>query len=52
MLYAFYCINKFQPDIFLDTTGLPFTYFIVKLFLPKIRVIAYVHYPFISTDMI
>ncbi|CAD8119088.1 unnamed protein product [Paramecium sonneborni] len=52
MIYALKCINKFQPDIFLDSTGLPFTFFIVRLLLPNVRVIAYVHYPFISTDMI
>ncbi|CAD8205553.1 unnamed protein product [Paramecium pentaurelia] len=52
MIYALKCINSFQPDIFLDSTGLPFTFFIVKILLPNVRVIAYVHYPFISTDMI
>lgn len=36
----------------IDTTGLPFSYIIMKLLLPNVKIIAYVHYPFISTDMI
>ena len=40
-----------RPALFIDTMGYAFTYPIVKLFLPC-KVLAYVHYPTISTDML
>lgn len=59
MIYCFKCIWKYQPDIFYDTTGKKFSYlgfafnfFLVKLLLPFTECWAYVHYPFISEDMI
>lgn len=47
---AFEAMVKVRPDALIDTAGFPFIYPIVKLF--KCRLIAYVHYPFISNDMI
>eukprot|EP01017_Pseudomicrothorax_dubius_P050633 TRINITY_DN9622_c0_g1_i2.p1 TRINITY_DN9622_c0_g1~~TRINITY_DN9622_c0_g1_i2.p1 ORF type:complete len:482 (-),score=105.37 TRINITY_DN9622_c0_g1_i2:138-1583(-) len=41
-----------HADYFIDTTGLGFTYALVKLCLPRALVGCYVHYPFISTDMV
>ena len=44
-------ITKIYSDVYCDTTGLPFTYFILK-YLGHAKVTAYTHYPFISKDMI
>ena len=44
-------ITKVYSDVYCDTTGLPFTYFILK-YLGHAKVTAYTHYPFISSDMI
>ena len=52
MIYTLKCLWKYQPDIFYDTTGFAFNFFPVKLLLPTTRCFAYVHYPFISIDMI
>ncbi|KAM3141182.1 hypothetical protein pb186bvf_006787 [Paramecium bursaria] len=52
MVYSYKCLKKYQPDILFDTIGLPFSYIIFKLLLPNVKIYAYVHYPFISTDMI
>lgn len=41
---------RFRPDLMIDTAGFPFIYPIVKLF--NCRLVAYVHYPFISKEMI
>lgn len=47
---ALEAMYRFRPDILIDTAGFPFIYPIIKLF--KCRLVAYVHYPFISSDMI
>ncbi|TMW57599.1 hypothetical protein Poli38472_003524 [Pythium oligandrum] len=39
------------PEVWMDTTGCPFSYVVAKG-LYACRVVAYVHYPMISTDMI
>lgn len=39
------------PDIYIDTTGCAFTYLVFKL-IAQCRVVAYVHYPTISSDML
>jgi alpha-1,2-mannosyltransferase len=52
MIYAYKCLWKYQPDIFYDTTGYASTLVLVKLMLPSCKTAAYVHYPFISEDMI
>lgn len=41
---------KYRPDVLIDTAGFPFIYPIIKLF--NCKLVAYVHYPFISNDMI
>ena len=52
MYFTFLCLLKYVPDVFFDSTGFPFSFFIVKWLCPKTKVAAYVHYPFISYDMI
>ena len=49
--FAIEIITKIYSDVYCDTTGLPFTYFILK-YLGHAKVAAYTHYPFISKDMI
>ena len=44
-------LKQFVPDIFFDTTGLAFTYPILKM-LTGATVLSYTHYPTISTDML
>eukprot|EP00002_Diphylleia_rotans_P005006 TRINITY_DN1396_c0_g1_i2.p1 TRINITY_DN1396_c0_g1~~TRINITY_DN1396_c0_g1_i2.p1 ORF type:complete len:489 (-),score=51.99 TRINITY_DN1396_c0_g1_i2:1896-3362(-) len=44
-------LSHHKPDIFVDTMGFPFSYPLVKL-LAGCKVMAYVHYPTISTDML
>ena len=51
ILFSFEIIIKNYSDAYIDTTGLPFTYFILSRF-GHAKVSAYVHYPFISDDMI
>lgn len=59
MIYAVKCLIKYQPDVFYDTTGtlcvkigFASTLFLTKILLPTTKTTAYVHYPFISLDMI
>ncbi len=51
VVFAFEALTKVHSDVLIDTTGLPFTYWIFSLFGGS-SVVAYVHYPFISDDMI
>lgn len=44
-------LKQFVPDIFFDTTGLAFTYPVVKV-LTGSKILSYTHYPTISTDML
>jgi len=48
---AWYAINAYTPHIFIDSTGCAFTFIIAKL-VAHCKIIAYVHYPTISTDML
>lgn len=48
---ALECLFRLTPDIFCDTTGAAFAYPLVRL-LTGASIVAYVHYPTISTDMI
>jgi alpha-1,2-mannosyltransferase len=48
---AFEIVTKTSSDVIIDTTGYPFTYSLLSFFGSS-RVYAYVHYPFISHDMI
>ncbi|KAG7925819.1 hypothetical protein KL925_004229 [Ogataea polymorpha] len=47
---CFSSLTKLVPDVFIDTQGLPFCYPLVALL--HIPVVAYVHYPLISSDML
>ncbi|KAI8998417.1 glycosyltransferase family 4 protein [Gaertneriomyces semiglobifer] len=44
-------MSLFIPDIFVDTVGFAFVYPLVRFFY-RCRVLTYVHYPTISTDML
>jgi len=44
-------VSNLMPDVLVDTTGLAFSYPIVSWFA-KIPIIAYVHYPFVQTEML
>jgi alpha-1,2-mannosyltransferase len=45
-------LKQFQPDVFCDTTGAAFTFLVARWMLPSTaKILAYVHYPTISTDM-
>lgn len=50
VILAFEIALKVNSKYILDTTGLPFTYYLLKLF--GFNVSAYIHYPFISNKMI
>lgn len=41
------CMYYYIPDIYIDTTGVPFMYPLIKLF--KCQVITYIHYPLLSS---
>ena len=48
MKLAYNALGQFTPDVYIDTTGCAFTFLIAKV-LACCRVLAYVHYPTIST---
>ena len=48
MLVGLECILRFTPDVYCDTMGAAFTYPVVH-YLSGAKVVAYVHYPIIST---
>ncbi|KAJ3056735.1 asparagine-linked glycosylation protein [Rhizophlyctis rosea] len=48
---AWEALNLAVPDVFIDTTGFAFTYPLVKYFF-RVKLVAYVHYPTISTEML
>ncbi|PJF18642.1 hypothetical protein PSACC_01545 [Paramicrosporidium saccamoebae] len=43
------CLVKFKPDILIDTEGCAFAYPVFST--AKVPIVSYVHYPFISSDM-
>jgi alpha-1,2-mannosyltransferase len=51
MRLARQALKKLQPDVFCDTTGCAFTFAVVRWLCPATVIMAYVHYPTISTDM-
>ena len=51
IIFAFEILLNCFSDIYIDTTGLPFIYFILK-YLGQAKLNSYIHYPFISVDMI
>lgn len=50
LIVGFECILRLKPDIVIDTQGLAFSY--PFFWLAKVPIVAYVHYPFISREMI
>ncbi len=48
MKVAYNGLCQFTPDVYIDTTGCAFTFLVAKL-LANCKVLAYVHYPTIST---
>jgi len=51
IIFAMEILITYPSDIYVDSTGLPFTYSILSFFGGG-KLISYVHYPFISSDMI
>ena len=51
MLVGLECLLRCVPDVYIDTTGAPFTYPLARLGA-RCLVGAYVHYPIISADML
>ena len=51
ILLAYYALHQVTPHVYIDTTGVAFTFLIAKI-LCNCKVGAYVHYPTISTDML
>lgn len=45
---AYNTLNQYTPHVYIDITGCAFTFIVAKL-LANCKVIAYVHYPTIST---
>lgn len=52
ILFTYKCLRAYPPDLFFDTTGFSFSHWVVKQLIPDCKVISYVHYPFISFDML
>lgn len=50
MMLSLEAMFEVSPDIWVDTIGLPGSYFLVRLIL-KIPILAYVHYPVLQQDM-
>lgn len=50
VLLGLEAIYELSPDVWIDTIGLPGSYWLVKWIL-KIPIVAYVHYPIIQPDM-
>ncbi|KAG7345894.1 glycosyltransferase [Nitzschia inconspicua] len=51
MKLAQHALRELKPDVFCDTTGCAFTFATVRWMCPTTTIMAYVHYPTISTDM-
>mmetsp|Transcript_41038 Transcript_41038/g.41922 ORF Transcript_41038/g.41922 Transcript_41038/m.41922 type:complete len:419 (+) Transcript_41038:3-1259(+) len=51
MIVAIECVLRLTPEVYIDTTGASFPYPLLRA-LTSTRVIAYVHYPTISQDML
>lgn len=47
---AWFALRQLTPHIYIDTTGCAFTFIVAKL--AGCKIICYVHYPTISTDML
>lgn len=51
MKLAYQALKIHSPDVFCDTTGCAFTFVVARWMHPACWIVAYVHYPTISTDM-
>jgi alpha-1,2-mannosyltransferase len=51
MKLAYQALKIHSPDVFCDTTGCAFTFAVARWMHPACWIVAYVHYPTISTDM-
>lgn len=45
------CLIRLCPDVYIDTTGVPYAYPLAKA-IAGCKVMAYIHYPVISADML
>ncbi|KAI8870368.1 hypothetical protein GQ42DRAFT_178626 [Ramicandelaber brevisporus] len=53
LVLGYEALNRVVPDIFIDSMGYAFTYPLVRYFTRgSVPLLAYVHYPTISTDML
>lgn len=52
MQLAYVGLSRLTPHVFFDTTGCAFTYVVARILFACQHVVAYVHYPTISTDML
>lgn len=52
MFFTYKAVKLYVPDLFFDTTGFAFSHWVVKQLVPECKVLTYVHYPFISSDML
>ena len=52
IFYTYKCLTLHTPNLFFDTTGFSFSHWVVKQLVPSCKVLTYVHYPFISYDML
>jgi alpha-1,2-mannosyltransferase len=46
------CLLNYCPDYFIDTIGLPFSFWLVKLLSSATKIGAYIHYPFIRYSIL
>ncbi len=51
-IVGFECFLRLAPDVYVDTMGVPFSYPIFYFLDPFTQILAYVHYPLISSDML
>lgn len=52
MKLAWKALQRVNPHVYIDTTGYAFTYLVAYIFAKCDKIVAYVHYPTISTDML
>ncbi|KAJ2744072.1 asparagine-linked glycosylation protein [Coemansia sp. BCRC 34301] len=51
LVLASQAMHLFCPDVFVETVGFAFTYPLVRMLSARIPIVAYTHYPSISSDM-
>lgn len=52
IIFAYKAIKAYPPDLFFDTMGYPFSFWVVKMLLPNCKVLSYINYPFVSYEMV